>query len=442
MRSLLIAMSILLTMTATPFAAEKTVKAGKPAKDLANYVAIFDFDVVGKLDKDISRPLSDSVRNVIVRSGKFKVMDRANMDRILREQTFQMTGGVVKERAVEAGQFLGVGKIVIGSIGIVGRTYFISLSLVNIESGETERVEEDTCKCELDELIESTKRVANKLIAADGSAPVVAVAPPPPPAPLPPPTPAPEPARVEPVPQEPVYVAPPSGVTYRDPVTGMEFVLIKGGCFQMGDEDGDREEKPAHEVCVDDFYIGRYEVTQAQWKAIKSKNPSKYKRSDQNPVEDLSWKDAQDYIKELNQKAGRYYRLPTEAEWEYAARSGGRKEKWAGTNNDKDLENYAWYKDNAGRDDHHPVGQKRPNALGLYDMSGNVAEWVVDKFDSKYYKDSPRNNPGGPDRGGDRVYRGGSYKDSAKDARTTRREKKSDSRSDSTIGFRLVLSAR
>jgi sulfatase modifying factor 1 len=441
MRSFLIAVSVLLTFTISPFAAEKTAKSGKPIKDLSNYIAIFDFDVVGKVDHDISRPLSDSVRNVIVRSGKFKVMDRGNMDRILREQAFQMTGSVLKERAVEAGQFLGVGKIAIGSIGIVGRTYFISLSLVNIESGETERVEEDTCKCELDELIESTKRVANKLIAG-GPAPVVAVAPPPPPAPLPPPAPAPEPARVEPIPQEPVYIAPPSGVTYRDSVTGMEFVLVKGGCFQMGDEDGDREEKPVHEVCVDDFYIARYEVTQAQWKAINGRNPSKYKKSDQNPVEDLSWKDAQDFIKDLNQKSGRTFRLPTEAEWEYAARSGGRKEKWAGTNTESELGNYAWYNDNAGREEHRPVGQKRPNAFGLYDMTGNVAEWVADKYDNSYYKESPRNNPGGPDRRGDRVFRGGSYKDRAKDARTSKRDKKSDSRSDSTIGFRLALSAR
>ena len=167
MRTPLTALMLLVIMTAASFAAEKP---SKPVKDLSNYIAIFDFDVVGRVDKDISRPLSDSVRHAIVKSGTYKVMDRANMDRILKEQAFQMTGGVQKDRAVEAGQFLGVGKIVIGSIGIVGRTYMISLSLVNIESGETERVEEDTCKCELDELIESVKRAANKLMVG-GSAP-------------------------------------------------------------------------------------------------------------------------------------------------------------------------------------------------------------------------------------------------------------------------------
>lgn len=417
---------ILLLITSSPsHAVEKSVK---PPKDYTNYVAIFDFDVVGKVDKDISRPLTDSVRHEIVRSGKFKVMDRANMDRILKEQAFQMTGGVLKDKAVEAGQFLGVGKIVIGSIGIVGRTYMISLSLVNIESGETERVEEDTCKCELDELIESVKRTANKLMAGG-----------PAPAPLIAPTPA--PSRVEKVTQPRMPAVSSSGVSFRDPVTGMDFVLIKGGCYQMGDEDGDREERPVHEVCVDDFYLGVFEVTQGQWKAINGRNPSSNKNGDLYPVEDLSWNDVQDFIKELNQKSGRYFRLPTEAEWEYAAREGGRKEKWSGTNSESEIDAYAWYDNNSGRNT-HPVGQKRPNALGLYDMTGNVWEWAGDWYDRSYYEESPRSNPGGPGRGSDRVFRGGSYKDRAKDIRTTKRDKKSNRRSDSTIGFRLALSAR
>jgi formylglycine-generating enzyme required for sulfatase activity len=427
MRTIVTALMLLVFIIVTAFAAERTVK---PAKDLSHLIAIFEFDVVGKVDRDIARPLTDSVRHEIVKSGRFKVMDRANMDRILREQAFQMTGGVQKERAVEAGQFLGVGKIVIGSIGIVGRTYLISLSLVNIESGETERVEEDTCKCELDELIESVKRTANKLVAG-GLVPA--------PAPLP----APVPARVESTPQAPLPILSPSGISFHDPITGMDFVLIKGRCFQMGDvfEDGDRDERPMHEVCLDDFYIGRYEVTQGQWKAIKSRNPSSNKKSDMHPIEDVSWNDVQDYIKELNQKTGRSFRLPTEAEWEYAARSGGQREKWAGTNNESELGNYAWNNDNSGRET-HPVGQKRPNALGLYDMTGNVWEWVGDWYDNSYYKESARSNPGGPGRGGDRGYRGGSYKDRSKDLRTVKREKKSNRRNDNTLGFRLALPAR
>jgi len=232
-------------------------------------------------------------------------------------------------------------------------------------------------------------------------------------------------------------------VTYRDPVTGIEFVLIKDGCFQMGDDfnDGDREECLVHEICIDDFYMGKFEVTQGQWKAIKGRNPSKNKRGDLYPVEDVSWNDIEDFIKVLNEKTGRFFRLPTEAEWEYAAREGGRKEKWSGTNNESDVSAYAWYDGNAQRDT-HPVGQKRPNALSIYDMTGNVSEWVGDWYDRSYYEESPRSNPNGPSSGGDRIYRGGSYKDNAKDIRSVKREKKSNRRSDSTIGFRLVLSAR
>jgi sulfatase modifying factor 1 len=433
MRIAFSSLALLLLLFSLSLAVEKRTKA---PRDLSNYIAVFDLDVVGKVDKDISRPLTDSVRHAIVKSGTFKVMDRANMDRILKEQAFQMSGTVAKEKMVEAGQMLGVGKIVIGSIGIVGRTYMISLSLVNIESGETERVEEDTCKCELDELIESVKRASNKLMAG-GPMPA------PPPMPAPASVPSPAPARVESVPEAPVPVVKPSGVAFREPVTGMDFVLIKGGCYQMGDvfEDGDREERPAHEVCVDDFYIGRYEVTQGQWKAIRGKNPSSNKKSDMHPVEDISWNDTQDFIKELNAKTNRNFRLPYEAEWEYAARDGGQREKWAGTNRESDLDSIAWHNGNSNRET-HPVGQKRPNSLGLYDMTGNVWEWVHDWYDRSYYGESPRSNPSGPGRGSDRVYRGGSYKDKASDVRAIKRDKKSNRRSDSTLGFRLVLPAR
>jgi sulfatase modifying factor 1 len=431
MRRLLTLVSIFLLLTTPSFAVEKHMK---PTRDLSKYIAIFDLDVVGKVDKDISRPLSDTVRYEIVKSGMYKVMDRANMDRILKEQAFQMSGTVAKERMVEAGQMLGVGKIAIGSIGIVGKTYMISLSLVNIETGETERVEEDTCKCEIDELIESVRRVASKLIAGG---PVQAM--PSVPAPMP----APAPSPVQPIlqPPAPAVVAPPTGVSFREPATGMDFVLIKGGCFRMGDEEGDREERPVHEVCVSDFYLGRYEVTQGQWKAIKGRNPSKNKLGDLHPAEDMSWNDAQDFIQELNRKTGRDYRLPTEAEWEYAAREGGRREKWSGTNSESDAGAYGWLDDNS-KGDHHPIGQKRPNAYGLYDMTGNVHEWVADWYDSSYYEESPRDNPRGPNRGGDRVYRGGSYKDKPRDARTTMREERSNRRGDRTIGFRLALSPR
>ncbi len=185
----------------------------------------------------------------------------------------------------------------------------------------------------------------------------------------------------------------------------------------MGDTfgDGRSDEKPVHKVCVDDFYIGKYEVTQGQWKAIMGNNPSSFSNCGDNcPVENISWNDAQEFINKLNKKTGKNYRLPTEAEWEYAARSGGRSEKYSGGN---DIDSVAWYKKNSGSKT-HPVGQKSANGLGLYDMSGNVWEWVNDWYSSSYYSKSPKNNPKGPDIGSARVLRGGSWYDDAGEART------------------------
>lgn len=203
---------------------------------------------------------------------------------------------------------------------------------------------------------------------------------------------------------------------FKDPVIGMEFIFVKGGCYQMGNtfKGGDSDEQPVHEVCVDDLYIGKYEVTQAEWQKVMGNNPSVFKGCDNCPVEKVSWNDAQEYINKLNQKlapagtkqeTGKEYRLPTEAEWEYAARSGGKNEKYAGSN---DFDSVAWLSNNSGRKT-HPVGQKLPNGLGLYDMSGNVWEWVQDWYDESYYKNSPKNNPNGPESGQLRMLRGGSW---------------------------------
>lgn len=229
---------------------------------------------------------------------------------------------------------------------------------------------------------------------------------------------------------------------FKDPLTGMEFVFVKGGCFKMGDYlgSGNSNERPVHSVCVDDFFIGKYEVTEAEWKKVMSKNPSEHKTCDNCPVDNVSRNDAEEYSQMLKQKTGKNYRLATEAEWEYAARSGGKGELWAGTSIEAELEDYAWYKATSGKTT-HPVGQKKPNGLGLYDMTGNVWEWVSDWYDNSYYSVSPVNNPKGPTSGRD-VIRGGSYSDNAKNIRTTRREDHQHGDRENAYGFRLVLSAQ
>jgi formylglycine-generating enzyme required for sulfatase activity len=222
-----------------------------------------------------------------------------------------------------------------------------------------------------------------------------------------------------------------------EPNTGMEFVWVEGGCFQMGDlfEDGDDDEKPVHEVCVDSFGIGRYEVTQGQWQKIMGSNPSRFTKGKNYPVEQVSWDDTQGFIRKLNSNSGSCFRLPTEAEWEYAARSGGKKQKYAGSSN---VDRLAWYDSNSGGST-HPVGTKEPNGLGLYDMSGNVWEWSSDWYGKNYYQQSPRNNPQGPSTGSFRVIRDGCWNGSSWLTRSTNRDRFKPGYRLDNLGFRLVL---
>lgn len=229
---------------------------------------------------------------------------------------------------------------------------------------------------------------------------------------------------------------------------GMDgMILVKAGCFDMGDVigDGDPDEKPVHKVCLDEFYIGKNEVTQKQWKAVMEKNPSLNHTCEECPVENISYIDVQEFIRKLNRMTDGKYRLPTEAEWEYAARSGGKKEDWAGFNNEKDSEGYAWFKNNAAIKT-HPVGQKKPNGLGLYDMSGNVQEWVNDFHESEYYSTRPKKtsekNPAGPDWSQYRVVRGGSILNSSWGIRNAIRYRFTADDRGREFGFRLAASPK
>ena len=195
----------------------------------------------------------------------------------------------------------------------------------------------------------------------------------------------------------------------------LEMVWVEGGTFTMGSNEARgvshnyEASKPEHPVSVDGFYICRFEVTQGVWRAVMGENPSKFQSSgDSLPVEQVLWSDAQQFVTLLSQMTGRRFRLPTEAEWEYAARGGvkARKEEpFAGCPREQ-LNLYAWYCVNSERLT-HKVGSLEPNELGLYDMSGNVAEWCSDWMEP--YTDEPQTNPRGPRTGESRVLRGGHY---------------------------------
>ncbi len=225
-------------------------------------------------------------------------------------------------------------------------------------------------------------------------------------------------------------------------VKGVTFSMIRvqGGSFQMGatselGSDAYDNEKPVHSVTLSSYYIGQTEVTQELWQAVMGENPSYFKGNNQRPVEQVSWEDCQEFIEKLNKLTGKNFRLPTEAEWEFAAR-GGRKSrgyKCSGSNTASDV---AWYGNNSGRRT-HAVASKQANELGLYDMSGNVWEWCRDWYDD--YQSSAQTNPKGPSEGGFRVLRGGSWSDDARGVRVSFRSYGAPSLRFDRDGLRLAL---
>lgn len=208
-------------------------------------------------------------------------------------------------------------------------------------------------------------------------------------------------------------------------VNGVQFRMkyIEGGSFMMGAPNDDNEaydmEKPAHKVTLDSYYIAETQVTQELWQAVMGSNPSNFKGDIHRPVECVSWNDCQEFIKKLNRFTGKKFSLPTEAQWEYAARGGKKSKgyKFSGSNN---LGDVAWYGGNSNSTT-HPVAQKQSNELGLYDMTGNVWEWCQDWFDYNYYEKFRQNNPQGPSSGYDRVLRGGSWHHDPWDCRVSYR---------------------
>ena len=211
------------------------------------------------------------------------------------------------------------------------------------------------------------------------------------------------------------------------------MVYVSGGTFIMGGDESS-DQTPTHSVTLSSYYICKYEVTQALWRAVMGSNPSKFK-GDNLPVEQVSWNDCQTFINRLNNYTGRNFRLPTEAEWEFAARGGNysRRYKYSGSNYIGDV---AWYCDNSDRT--HPVGTKQANELGLYDMSGNVWEWCSDWYGS--YSSYSQSNPTGATSGYGRVERGGSWCGLARYCCSSHRSYYAPGNSFDDLGLRLVLS--
>ncbi|MBN2450414.1 MAG: formylglycine-generating enzyme family protein [Lentisphaeria bacterium] len=236
---------------------------------------------------------------------------------------------------------------------------------------------------------------------------------------------------------------PVSGQPWSVPDLGMAFVEVPAGSFRMGSTDGRSDEKPVHEVRITrPFWLGKYEVTQGEYEQLIGSNSSKLKGA-RNPVEHVPWILAEAFCRKLTEReraAGRLpvgyvYRLPTEAEWEYAARGGaaGRDTQYSGSDN---LADVGWYRDNSGRMT-HPVGGKQPNELGLCDMSGNVWEWCLDGYD--LYPSGSVSDPVVPMKAPRCLHRGGSWSNGPTDCRVARRDRSAPTSGVNTIGFRVAL---
>jgi formylglycine-generating enzyme required for sulfatase activity len=224
-----------------------------------------------------------------------------------------------------------------------------------------------------------------------------------------------------------------------DPYTKMEFIWLPGGCYDMGCGDWDygceNDEMPMHKVCLDGFWIAKFETTQVVWVDIMGYNPSRFNKGGLYPVENITWDEAQDFITKLNDKENNTFkfRLPTEAEWEYACRSGGKHEIFSGSNQ---ADNIMWHRKNSGLRT-HPVGEKAPNGFGLFDMSGNVIEWCSDTYHPIGYLKHQNINPNFDGTASShKVMRGGDVWGSPKNGRCSKRRKNwSDSKEG---GIRLV----
>lgn len=220
-----------------------------------------------------------------------------------------------------------------------------------------------------------------------------------------------------------------------------EMIAVEGGTFTMGataeqGSDADGVELPTHKVTLSSYLIGKTEVTQELWQAVMGSNPS-YHSGTNLPVERVTWSDCQTFITKINALTGKSFRLPTEAEWEFAARGGNKSQgyKYSGSNTVNDV---AWYHLNSSSKT-HPVATKAPNELGIYDMSGNVWEWCSDWYSGIYYSSSSQTNPTGPNSGSVRVIRGGSWNSSDRSCRVSHRHNSYPSHRDRDLGLRLAL---
>lgn len=400
-------------LLAFPFAV--TAQSIKTEKEL---IAVLDLQHVDAKKSEASA-LTDRFREELLKSRRFTLVDRSQMEAILDEQALQQTGCTEQECAVQVGRILGVRKIVTGKVTkISDKMWLVSAMMVDVETAETLKAESVRHRGDFFTLMDvSIVDLANKIAGIRA---------------------APRSTGGTQSTQQAAITPQTSSRTWRDPVTGMEFVRVPGGSFEMGCHfyagKCNRNEKQVRKVRLSGFWMGKYEVTQGQWKRIMGDNPSKFENGDNYPVEKVDWNEVQEFIQKFNSQSSAKFRLPSEAQWEYACRAGGETVMY-GTENGRISPASANYQRNYSGTT--PVGRYQANGLGLHDMAGNVWEWVQDTYTSNY-SNVGGDNPIYGGSGNFRVYRGGSWGSRSRYVRCSYRYDASPSTSRYTLGFRLL----
>lgn len=366
----------------------------------------------GSVDEATSAVVTDALADELMKTGELRVMERSQMEKILKEQGFQQSGACDgSECAVEVGKLLSINRMVVGTMGKLGASWTISVRAVDVGTGEILGSARQQERGEIDVVVQDMMPIlAQELVASLLGR-----------------KPSPRPV----APASPLLQAAPavSQPVVRTSSNGM--VAIPAGCFLMGSPDGfgDRDEHPQHQVCVSGFAMDATEVTQAAFVNVMGINPSHFSNCGANcPVENVTAPQAMEFCRRVGK------RLPTEAEWEYAARAGT-STKWAWGDDDGKSGEYAWFEDNSGKRT-HPVAQLRPNAWGLYDMAGNVWEWVADRYDR--YSSASQQDPLGSFSGSKQVARGGGWDHSTSNLRPAHRDRGGPGSTDGYMGFRCV----
>lgn len=380
-------------------------------------VAVFDPE--DKNNTGYAEVIREMLSTGLSKSTYYKPVERVLINKVLEENKYQNSGMVDDSKISELGKQMGADYVCVSMIQKMGTNYFITVKLVNVTTASVEFQEYVKTIDGENDLFEKVDALAGKLAGAKQQPGTVGK------------TPAQQSA---------------NNSSYTVTVGGVSFnmIYVQGGSFEMGSNTGESDEKPIHTVTVSDYSIAEFEVTQELWQAVMGTTVRMQRDKENNswplrgegsnyPMYYVSWNEAQEFINELNRRTGKNFRLPTEVEWEYAARGGNKSVgyQYAGSNN---LNDVAWNTDNSGSAT-HPVGQKRANELGLYDMSGNVWEWCSDWYGD--YSTSAQTNPKGASSGSYRVYRGGSWDDRAYNCRSAYRFSAL-STAPSTLGFRLV----